>query len=39
MKSAYQVLGLSGDASPEEIRQALTVAQAKFNKEHLVSHP
>lgn len=39
MKSAYLTLGLPGDANPEEIRQALTVAQARFTKEHLVDHP
>nr|CBA31714.1 hypothetical protein Csp_D28500 [Curvibacter putative symbiont of Hydra magnipapillata] len=39
MKSAYMTLGLPGDASPEEIRQALTAAQSRFTKEHLVNHP
>jgi hypothetical protein len=39
MKSAYLTLGLPGDASQGEIRQALTAAQSKFTKEHLVHHP
>jgi hypothetical protein len=39
MKSAYFTLGLTGDASSEEILQALTVAQSSFTKEHLVDHP
>lgn len=39
MKSAYILLGLPGDATAEEIRQALAAAEARFTKEHLVEHP
>jgi hypothetical protein len=39
MKSAYLTLGLPGDAKPEEIREALSAAQSKFTKAHLVQHP